>query len=98
MSFVSVNSERDTTKNCALFLLACAMVNISKKRKRGTWLRENIKSVDPLHVLSRPPCLFSISLSNAYHAGYVLLETMPTVFSLGFYCSKRKLKLENEKH
>ena len=65
MSFVSGNSERNTTKNYALFLLACAMVNISKERKRENWLRENVKSVDALHVLSRPHSLFSISLSNA---------------------------------
>ena len=45
MSFVSVNSERNTTKNCAkLFLLACAMVNSSKERKRGNSLRENVKN------------------------------------------------------
>ena len=77
MSFFSVNSERNTTKNCALFLLACAMVNISKARKRENWLRENVKSVDALHLLSRPQSLFSISLSDARHAGYVLsgLET-----------------------
>ena len=60
MSFVSVNSERDTTKTCALFLLSsfCS--------------------------------LFSISLSNAWHASNVLsgLEIMRTVFSLGFYCWK----------
>ena len=54
MSFVSVNSERNTTKNCALFLLACAMVNISKKRKRENWLRENVKSVDALTNVGSP--------------------------------------------
>ena len=49
MSFVSVNSERDTTKNCAkLFLPVCAMVNISKERKRENSLRENVKNVDAL--------------------------------------------------
>ena len=66
MSFVSVNSERNTTKNCALFLLACAMVNIWKERERENWPGENVKSVDALHVLARRQSLFSISLSNAY--------------------------------
>ena len=99
MSFAPGNSERNKTKNYALFLPACAMVNISKERKRENSLRENVKSVDALHVLSRPQFLFSISLSNAWHASYVLsgLETMPTVFSLGFYCCKRRLKLDDEK-
>ena len=77
MSFFSVNGESDTKKNGASFLLACAIVNISKARKRENWLRENVKSVDALHVLSRPQFLFAISLSDARHAGYVLsgLET-----------------------
>ena len=66
MSFVSVNSERNTTKNCALFLLACAMVNISKERERENWPGENVKNVDALHVLAGRQSLFSISLSNTY--------------------------------
>ena len=52
MSFVSVNSERNTTKKCALFLLACAMVNISMERKRENSLRENVKNVDALTSVS----------------------------------------------
>ena len=94
-----MNSERNTIKNCALFLLACTTADNSKENEREDWPGENVKSVDALHVLSHPPSLFFISLSNAWHAGYVLsgLETMPTVFSLGFYCWKRKLKLDNEK-
>ena len=48
-----MNSERDTTKNCAkLFLPACAMVNISKERKRENSLRENVKNVDALTSVS----------------------------------------------
>ena len=100
MSFVSVNSERDTIKNCALFLLACTTADTSKENERDDWPGENVKSVDALHVLSHPPSLFFISLSNAWLAGYVMsgFETMPTVFSLGFHHCKRKLKLDNEKH
>ena len=99
MSFVSVNSERDTIKSCALFLLACATADTSKESKRDDWSGKNVKSVDALHVLSHQPSLFFISLSNAWLAGYVMsgFETMPTVFSLGFHCCKRKLKLDNEK-
>ena len=67
MSFVSVNSERNTTKNCVLFLLACAMVNIWKERERENWPGENVKSVDALHVMAHRQSLFSISLSNAYN-------------------------------
>ena len=59
MSFVSVNSERNTTKNCAkLFLLACAMVNISKERKRENSLRENVKNVDALTSVGSPTIYF----------------------------------------
>ena len=65
MSFVQLNSERDTIKNCALFLLACATADTSKENEREDWPGENVKSVDALHVLSHPPSLFSISLSNA---------------------------------
>ena len=99
MSFVSVNSERDTIKNCVLFLLACTTADTSKESEREDWPGENVKSVDALHVLSHPPSLFFISLSNAWHEGYVSsgLETMPTVFSLRFHCCKRRLKLDNEK-
>ena len=79
MSFASGNSERNTTKNCAkLFLLACAMVNISKERKRENSLRENVKSVDALHVLSRPHSLFSISLSNAWYDKWAVLSGLET--------------------
>ena len=64
MSFVSVNSARDTMKSCSLFLLACAMADISKESEREDWLRENVTIMDAIHVLSRPQSLFSISLSN----------------------------------
>ena len=67
MSFVSVNSARDTMKSCALFLLACAMADISKESEREDWLRENVTSVDAIHVLSCPQSLFSISLSNTWY-------------------------------
>ena len=58
MSFVSVNSERNTTKKCALFLLAFAMVNISMERKRENSLRENVKNVDALTSVSLPTISF----------------------------------------
>ena len=58
MSFVSVNTERNTTKNCALFLPACAMVNISKERKRENSLRENVKNVDALTSVGSPTISF----------------------------------------
>ena len=64
MSFVSLNNARDTMKSCALFLLACAMADIPKESEREDWLRENVTSVDAIHVLSCPQSLFSISLSN----------------------------------
>ena len=58
MSFVSVNSERNTTKNRALFLLTCAMVIISKERKRENSLRENVKYVDALTSFGSPTISF----------------------------------------
>ena len=59
MSIVSVNSERNTTKNCAKFFLpACAMVNISKERKRENSLRENVKNVDALTIVGSPTISF----------------------------------------
>ena len=82
MSFFSVNGESDTHKKGAMFLLACAIVNISKARKRENWLRENVKSVDALHLLSRPQSLFSISLSDARHASLRTADTFPVVASL----------------
>ena len=59
MSFVSVNSERNTTKNCSkLFLPACAMANISKERKRENSRRENVKNVDALTSVGSPTISF----------------------------------------
>ena len=101
MSFVSVNnSERDTIKNCALFLPACATAEISKKSEREDWLRENVTIMDAIHVLSCPQSLFSISLSNACYDTWAVLsglEITAHCISLGFYRCKRKLKLDNEK-
>ena len=53
-----MNSERDTIKNCALFLLACTTADTSKESERDDWPGENVKSVDALHALSHPPSLF----------------------------------------
>ena len=75
MNFVSVNSERNTTKNCALFLLACAMADISKERKRENWLRE--KSVDAFHLLFRPQSLLSISLQMPVTRRCLVLKRCP---------------------
>ena len=61
MSFVSVNSERNTTKNCALFLLACATVTVTVTvtvRKRENSLRENVKNVDALTSVGSPTISF----------------------------------------
>ena len=59
MSFVSLNSERNTTKNCAkLFLLACAMVDISKERKRENSLHKNVKNEDALTSVGSPTISF----------------------------------------
>ena len=45
-----MNSERDTIKNCALFLLACTTADTSKENEREDWPGENVKSVDALHM------------------------------------------------
>ena len=57
MSIVSVNSERNTIKNCALFLLACATVTVTV-RKRENSLRENVKNVDALTSVGSPTISF----------------------------------------
>ena len=58
MSFVSVNSERNTTNNCALFVLACAMVNIWKERKMENSLHEIVKNEDALTSVGSPTISF----------------------------------------
>ena len=61
MSFVSVNSERDIIKNCALFLLACATADTSKENEREDWPGENVKSVDALHMCCLTHHLYFLS-------------------------------------
>ena len=61
MSFVSVNSERDTIKSYVLFLLACATADTSKESKRDDWPGENVKSVDALHVCCLTHHLYFLS-------------------------------------
>ena len=98
--FLSERWKRHTQKNGALFLLALCNGKHFKGKEKGELASSKCKECGcPSFVVSPTISIFYLPFRCQTRELCVVWfrNMMPTAFSLGFYCCKRKLKLDNEK-